>query len=155
MIGPAFNHVSITCADLERSLAFYAELLGLRILDQGEISSAESPEHKAIIGLGDVRLRFAEIGLGDGAFLELFEYLEPRGEAVASRTSDHGNVHFALSVEDGIEDLHHRLTEAGVTCRSEPIALQRGEWKGAMAFYAVDPDGVTIEFIQFPAGFRG
>jgi len=155
MIGPAFNHVSITCADFERSLAFYTGLLELSILDQGELSSAESPEHKAIIGLGDVRLRFAEISLGDGAFLELFEYLEPRGEAVASRTCDHGNVHFALTVEDGIEDLHHRLTEAGITCRSEPVVLRRGEWKGAIAFYAVDPDGVTVEFIQFPPGFNG
>jgi glyoxylase I family protein len=148
MGAPAFNHVSVTCAEFDRSLAFYHELLGLPVMDQGEVSSRESPEHREIIGLGDVRLRFAEIDLG-GGFLELFEYLEPLGVPVASRTCDHGNVHIALTVEDGIEDLHRRLVAAGVATRSEPVTLTRGEWRGAKAFYALDPDGVTVELIQF------
>lgn len=149
MPAPALNHVSVTCADLDRSLAFYTELLELPLLSRGAISSKESPEHEAIIGLGPVELRFAEVGLGGGAWLELFEYVEPHGEAAGSRTCDHGNVHFALTLERGIEEVHQRLTEAGITCRSGPVLLNRGEWKGAKAFYAVDPDGVTVELIQF------
>jgi catechol 2,3-dioxygenase-like lactoylglutathione lyase family enzyme len=151
MIGYAFNHVSITCEDFDRSLAFYTELLELPILDQGELT--ESPAHEEIIGLGPVHLRFAEIDLG-GAFLELFEYVEPHGVPVGSRTCDSGNVHFALTVEEGIEDVHRALTEAGHVTRSGPVELRRGDWAGTKAFYAVDPDGVTVEFIQFPPGFR-
>jgi catechol 2,3-dioxygenase-like lactoylglutathione lyase family enzyme len=153
MSSPTFNHVSVTCADFERSLAFYTGMLGLPLLDSDEVSSVDSPEHRMIIGLGDVRLRIAEIGLGEGARLEVIEYLEPRGKATTSRTCDPGNVHVALTVDDGIEDLHQRLLDAGVTCRSAPMTLTHGRWKGARAFYALDPDGVTVELIQFPPGF--
>jgi catechol 2,3-dioxygenase-like lactoylglutathione lyase family enzyme len=151
MNPPRLNHVSVTCADFERSLAFYRDLLGLEILDQGEISSDESPAHGEIIGLGPVRLRFAEIALGEHAFLELFEYLDPRGKPASSRTCDPGDVHFALTVDFDIERLHRRLDEAGVPTRSGPATLTRGEWAGAKAFYASDPDGVTVEFIEFAA----
>jgi catechol 2,3-dioxygenase-like lactoylglutathione lyase family enzyme len=151
MSKPLFNHVSVTCADFDRSMAFYHELLGLPIIEQGEVS--RSPIHNAVIGLGEVRLRFAELDLSDGAgvFLELFEYLEPRGEAVASRTCDFGNVHFAVTVDD-IEATWRRLDEAGVPTRSKPVEVTSGEWAGAKAFYSLDPDGVTVEFIQFPEG---
>lgn len=150
MSKPLFNHVSVTCADFDRSMAFYHELLGLPIIEQGEVS--RSPVHDAVIGLGEVRLRFAELDLSDGAgiFLELFEYLEPRGEAVASRTCDFGNVHFAVTVDD-IEETWRKLDAAGVATRSKPIEVTSGEWVGAKAFYSLDPDGVTVEFIQFPA----
>jgi catechol 2,3-dioxygenase-like lactoylglutathione lyase family enzyme len=143
---PIFNHVSVTCADFERSLAFYHELLELPILEQGELSN---PDVEKVIGLGPVRLRYAEIGFGEGAFLELFEYLEPRGTPVSSRTCDPGDVHFCLQVDD-VDAIHERLTAAGVTTRSAPVRLSGGEWKGAGAFYAVDPDGVTVELIEFP-----
>jgi catechol 2,3-dioxygenase-like lactoylglutathione lyase family enzyme len=148
------NHVSVTCADLERSLAFYRDLLGLTVLDQGEVDFKASPAHREIIGLGDVRLRCAEIALGEHAFLELFEYLEPRGKPVCSRTCDPGDTHFALTVDTDIEGLHDRLTAAGVPTRSRPTTLTGGEWVGAKAFYASDPDGVTVEFIEFPGGDR-
>ncbi len=153
MSAPRLNHVSVTCADFDRSLGFYRDLLRLPVLDQGELGSRESPAHAQIIGLGEVRLRFAEIALGEHAFLELFEYLEPRGQAVSSRTCDPGDVHFALTVDGDIEGLHQRLTEAGVPTRSQPATLTRGEWTGAKAFYASDPDGVTVEFIEFADGY--
>jgi catechol 2,3-dioxygenase-like lactoylglutathione lyase family enzyme len=144
--APAFNHVSVTCADLDRSLHFYHQLVGLPILDSGEVAS---PDHTTIIGLGEVRLRFAELALGDNAFLELFEYVEPRGVPAPSRTCDPGNTHFAVTVGD-IRATYGTLTEAGVATRSAPVTLSRGAWRGAHVFYALDPDGVTVEFIEFP-----
>lgn len=146
MSAPVFNHVSVTCADFERSLAFYHQLVGLPLREQGEVAS---PEHDEVIGLGPVRLRYAELDLLGGGFLELFEYLQPRGVAVASRTCDPGSVHFALTI-DGIEELWKRFDAAGVVTRSRPVTLARGEWAGARAFYALDPDGVTVELIQPP-----
>lgn len=150
MSRPVFNHVSVTCSDFDRSLAFYHDLVGLEISSQGLNSS---PELNAIIGLGEVRLRFAELDLGNGGFLELFEYLQPRGQVAGSRTCDHGNVHFAVTVDD-IDQIYRRLIDAGVTTRSAPVTLARGDWKGARVFYSVDPDGVTVEFIQFPDTMR-
>lgn len=147
MSAPLFNHVSVTCADFDRSMAFYRDLVGLPVLSEGEVSSDEL---RQIIGLGEVQLRFAELDLGSGTFLELFEYLQPRGQAVRSRTCDPGDVHFAVVVDD-IEEVHERLTAAAVQTRSAPVTIGRGEWNGARAFYSLDPDGVTVEFIEFPA----
>ena len=146
MSVPAFNHVSVTCADFERSLDFYHRLVGLALREQGTVAS---PEHDEVIGLGTVRLRYAELDMLGGGFLELFEYLTPKGKPVRSRTCDPGNVHFALTVEDA-EDIWQRLCGAGAVTRSRPVTLTKGEWRGARAFYALDPDGVTIEIIQFP-----
>lgn len=146
MSAPSFNHVSVTCADFERSMTFYHELLGLPILDQGETAGEEL---ETVIGFKNPRLRFAELGFGEGGFLELFEYLQPRGTPTASRTCDPGDVHFCLTVDD-IDAVYARLTEAGVTTRSAPVRLGGGNWKGAGVFYAVDPDGVTVELIGFP-----
>jgi catechol 2,3-dioxygenase-like lactoylglutathione lyase family enzyme len=142
-----FHHVSVTCADFDRSMAFYHELLGLPILDQGV---TEGKDLESVIGFANARLRFAELGFGEAGFLELFEYLEPRGTPTSSRTCDPGDVHFCLTVED-IEGTYARLAEADVTLRSPaPVRLTRGNWIGAGVFYAVDPDGVTIELIEFP-----
>lgn len=140
------NHVSVTTADLDRSLAFYSDLLGLSILDSGRTTSRELEQ---IIGLGPVDLRWAEIDLGSGQFLELFEYIAPRGQAFESATSDSGTVHIALTVNH-IDTLYARLTDAGVTTRSAPVELRSGDWKGARAVYTLDPDGVTVELIEFP-----
>jgi GMP synthase-like glutamine amidotransferase len=102
-----------------------------------------------VIGLGPLRLRFAEVAIGDGGFLELFEYLEPQGNPVQSRTCDPGNVHFAVEVDD-IDATHRSLTEAGLVTRSRPVLITSGDWIGARALYALDPDGVTVECIEFP-----
>jgi catechol 2,3-dioxygenase-like lactoylglutathione lyase family enzyme len=49
---PLFNHVSVTCVDLDRSLTFYHDMLGLPVIDHGERSSAVL---QSIIGPGPIR----------------------------------------------------------------------------------------------------
>ncbi len=148
--GPlrALNHVSVTVADLDRSLAFYRDLLELPLLGRGE---TDSPQLAQIVGLGPVRLRWAELAFGGERFLELFEYVEPRGEPLRQRTCDAGCVHFALAVAD-LDALHERLVAAGVERRSPPVTLQQGAWRGARALYLRDPDGATVELIEFAPG---
>ena len=36
MTSPRLDHVSITSADLERSIAFYRDILGLPLMTRGE-----------------------------------------------------------------------------------------------------------------------
>lgn len=84
--------------------------------------------------------------------LELSEFVEPRGEPVRPRANDPGATHIALRVGD-VAAVHARLAAAGVETRTEPIEItDPGPWQGARAFYATDPDGVTIELIQPPPG---
>ena len=40
---------------------------------------------------------------------------------------------------------------AGVSVRSEPVLIEGdGDWSGVRCFYAVDPDGFTVEILERP-----
>ena len=190
------DHVSVTVADLDRSLAFYRDLLGLRVRETGE---EEGGQMATIVAFPGVRFRYADVELGDGRILELLQYLEPAGRAIAQRTCDPGSGHIAFLVAD-IDEAYAELVGAGVTVRSAPITIeghpgpvrvthsmspsaassdaQHAEatevigvvkaieadaitievpdyWAGVKVFYAVDPDGVTAEFVQRPEGDDG
>jgi catechol 2,3-dioxygenase-like lactoylglutathione lyase family enzyme len=193
------DHVSVSVADLDRSLAFYRDLLGLRVRERGE---EEGGQMATIIGFPGVRFRYADVELGDGRILELLQYLEPVGRLITQRTCDPGSGHIAFVVAD-IDEAYAELVGAGVTVRSAPVTIeghpdpvrvthsmspapvssegpavaQRAgadvieaieaieadaitievpdSWAGVKVFYAVDPDGVTVEFVQRPEGDDG
>ncbi|MGZ4147245.1 MAG: VOC family protein, partial [Actinomycetota bacterium] len=57
------DHVSVTAADLERSIAFYRDVLGLSLVDRGEL---EGEELETLIDRPGARARWAELALGGG-----------------------------------------------------------------------------------------
>lgn len=145
------DHVSVTTADLERSIAFYRDVLGLKLLRVGE---SDEPEMSTITGLPGVRLLWAELDLGGGQSLELLQYLAPEGTPVAQRSCDPGSAHIAFAVDD-IEELHGRLVSAGAQVRSEPVEIHDdGDWNGVRCLYLTDPDGATIELVERPRDRR-
>jgi diaminopimelate decarboxylase len=131
------DHVSVACSDLDRSLAFYRDLLGLPLRDRGAGSAGAVGE---ILGTGDAQVEWADLALPDGRVLELLRL--PGGPPSA------GSGHFALGVAEA-ESVHRRLRDAGVPLRSEPVTIDDdGDWKGARCFYAEDPDGTVVELIE-------
>lgn len=196
------DHVSVTVADLDRSLEFYRDLLGLRVREAGE---EEGGQMATIVGFPGVRFRYADVELGGGRILELLQYLEPAGTPIAQRTCDPGSGHIAFLVDD-IDEIYAELIGAGVTVRSAPVMIEGQDdsgpvrvthsmneaaiptenppvpqhagpievmavtqaveadaitievpdyWAGVKVFYAIDPDGVTVEFVQRPEGDDG
>ena len=142
-----FDHVSITCGDLDASLAFYADMLGLRVAARGE---SDDREIAAMMDLDRVRIRWADVDLGGGTVLELIEFLHPAGTPVSKSLWDPGATHIGLQVDD-IDAAHARLLEAEVRVVSEPVRLtEEGSWHGARVLYAIDPDGTWIELVQRP-----
>ena len=141
------DHVAVTCADLDRSLSFYRDLLGIEVRGRGEAVGDEFD----VTGITDATVRWADLHLQHGQVLELIEYVAPRGQAVRPRPNDPGATHVSLRVTD-IHAIHRRLREAEVEVVGEPVTIETpGPWQGAGVFYSSDPDGVTIELIQ-PAG---
>ena len=142
-----FDHVSVSTADLDGSIVFYSDLLGIPVLDRGEDSG---PELRKLVGLDDVSIRWADLDLGDARILELVEFTSPRGASPAKSLWDPGSGHFGLRVDD-LNGLYDRLREAGVTVRSEPVTWNEpGAWDGVRVMYAIDPDGTWVELVERP-----
>lgn len=139
------DHVSVTVADLDRSIAFYRDALGLPFLGRG---GSDGPDISRITGLSEVRVEWAELDLGGGQLLELLRYVSPDGPPLDQGTNRPGSGHIGIAVDD-IDAAYRRLVSAGVTVRSAPVAIsEAGDWYGVRSLYALDPDGVTIELVE-------
>lgn len=139
------DHVSISVADLDRSLAFYRDLLGLPVLGTGEESGGDI---ETITGIAKARFRYADLDLGSGQILEILRYLEPRGSPIAPRVYDPGGGHLGVRVDDVVAVLR-RLAASGPPSRSEPRELaEPAWWAGARCAYIHDLDGITVELVE-------
>lgn len=139
----AYQHVSITVSSLERSIAFYRDMLGFSLKDTSEASGQELSQ---ALGVENASLKLAVLTQGD-MILELIEYRSPEDRnRVAPRPCDVGCMHIALDVED-IHQLYEKLSAQGVKCNTPPKRNPEGiGW--AWWFYLQDPDGVPIELVQ-------
>lgn len=142
------NHTSFTVSDLDRSVAFFTEALGFALLHRGPRDSAMIARVVGVPG-ADIEVAYVQ---GPGHRLELIEYKAPgdRGR-VESRPCDAGFAHVAFDVDD-IDAALAAAAAHGVEPLSEPQDLHTGPNKGGRVVYTRDPDGVTVEFIQRPAG---
>src|SRR5689334_1167130 len=85
------DHAGITVSSLERSLAFYRDLLGLRVI---EISGEE--DIGEIIGIEGARIRAADLDAGDGRIIELLEYVDGSAGRHPQQPNGIGCPHVAL-----------------------------------------------------------
>jgi catechol 2,3-dioxygenase-like lactoylglutathione lyase family enzyme len=145
MTGVRLDHVSVTTADLERSIAFYRDVLGLPLVDRGEL---EGEELETLIDRSGARARWAELALGGGQVLELLQYVSPADAAVEPRPWKAGATHVGLAVES-LDTLLARVRDAGAAV-SETVTLSEPGWEGVRCVYASDPDGVSIELVERP-----
>jgi glyoxylase I family protein len=144
------DHVGINTSDFDRTLAFYRDLLGLRVLAESTHSDSETA---ALLGLGSVELRIADLDSGDGRVVELIEYRRPKGTRVDFNLYDWPVIHIAFTVDDLVA-VRGSLAAAGVTILSRrPLAIHDpgGAFDGATCLYVQAPEGVILELVQRPA----
>lgn len=140
-----FFHAGITVRDMEASLRFYRDGLGLEVhLDR--VLDAEYL--KALLDLDFENLRAVYLTIPGGGFVELLEYRGIERLSVAARPNDFGGGHLCLYVT-GIDELTPRLVELGGSPRSaSPINITSGPNEGARSIYMRDPDGYAVELFQ-------
>ena len=135
-------HTSFTVSDIEKSVAFYRDALGMELLFQSE---AGGPGVETILGMPGARLKGAHLKAGDHT-LELLQYLSPKGMLYDRRTCDVGPCHIAFSVKD-INETYKTLSAQGVQFKSAPQGIEEGgepHW----VCYMTDPDGINLELYQ-------
>lgn len=121
-------HTMLRVGDLKRSIEFYTEVLGMRLLRQSDY-----PDGKftlAFVGYGDE---------SDEAVLELTHNWDTAGYDLGS-----GYGHIAIEVDDA-----YKACDA-VKARGGKVSREAGPMKHGTTVIAFveDPDGYKIEFIQ-------
>lgn len=141
-----FHHVGVSVADIDRSIAFYRDLLGME--QACPVFSFAGPQYAQIMDLAEPEGRMCVMAKA-GVQLELFEFArpEPAPQAPDRPVCDRGLTHFGVEVDD-IEAAYARLSAAGVRFHA-PVLQFPG---GMKALYARDPDGNVFELLERCAG---
>jgi catechol 2,3-dioxygenase-like lactoylglutathione lyase family enzyme len=144
--------VGMTVADMNRSMQFYANVLGFEPISDVEVAGDAYERLEGVFGL---RMRVVRMRLGEES-IELTQYLAPRGRPIPidSRSNDRWFQHVAIIVSD-MDRAYQWLRQNNVESASaEPQTLP--EWNkqagGIRAFYFKDPDRHVLEILQFPPG---
>ena len=142
------NHTSFTVSNLNRSIAFFIEVLGFRVTSHEPRDPAMIQAMTGIEG-ADIDVAYLQM---PGHALELIEYKGPadRGR-VECRVCDVGAAHIAFDVED-VQAVIDLAAQHGAQLMGNVLDVTGGPNKGARAAYIRDPDGVTMEFLQRGAG---
>lgn len=149
-----FWHVSFTVRDLEASVKWYTEVLGLEFVRSQVQHNAYTSK---LVAFPDAHLKVAQLRVPGATVpvsrhhIELVEYVHPRAEDIPLDTNRAGVGHWAFMVDD-IHAEFERLKALGVQFRAEgPIAIEEGVNKGGFTIYFSDPDGITLELVQAPS----
>jgi len=142
------HHASRSVSDMDRSLGFYRDLLGMEIVLDTEMEGEMLEREVALEG---ARLRLVELGSGGRTLLELLEYREPepRPWSDERRPCDAGAHHVALLVEN-IHSTYEGLVDAGVEFTCPPQEVDAGFFAGHRTAYCYDPDHLIVELWQLP-----
>ena len=141
------DHTGITVSNLERSLAFWRDVLGFELSHTAHQTGELARE---ITGVADAEIKLAALKTPGGHKIELLEYLAPPDRKHADvRPSDVGHVHVALLVDD-LDAVLERIATSGWKAAGQPQILKSGPNAGKRVVYVRDPDGTTIEFMQPP-----
>lgn len=149
----SIDHVHVTVRDLDASLRFYHDLLGLAVAwdSRDEAPSSELSALLDSLFARPVAVAIAQLTTREGTMLELIEFAEPAGRDLAPEVGDAGYGHIAFRVDD-LAALHARLKASGASCRTDaPLPITLGPLAGGLVALVSDPDGVPIELLQRPA----
>lgn len=127
-----FEHVGMTVSDLDRTIRFYCDLIGMRLV-----------------------VRRGTNGGGEVAFLEApggaqLEMIRPPGDvARPARPISNAEVgirHITFNFDD-VDRTYGRLLAAGVTVIERPRDAIHKDMLSRVAF-VLDPDGIVVELVQ-------
>ena len=141
------DHTGLTVSDMERSIDFYCNVLGLKLVRRMNVAEEFLSQ---IVGFHEVNLDIALLKADEEEhIIELLQYISHPGETNPSETNRTGNGHVCFEVDD-IWANYENLKSKGVTFVNPPAMISIGRNIGAQAVYFRDPDGITLEMRQVP-----
>jgi glyoxylase I family protein len=144
------HHVSFSVTDIEKTVEFYQNVLGLSLISRSR--NRYDGLGTALFGskwgldqtYADLHIAVMELG---GVRVEFIEYVDPKAHAYHMNPSIAGSAHLAIRVKN-IEAERERLEGLGVEFHA-PINVfnetGRPPWKWC---YFRDPNGICLELVE-------
>jgi glyoxylase I family protein len=143
----AIHHAGLVVSDLDRSIYFYHDILGLPFANE-PTPWFEGPELARGVGVPDAKLRQVSLWVGEHSTMELIEYANRPSTSVAPIPNHHlGAAHICFKVAD-IRASKAELESQGVTFNSDVNVVDEGPLAGWRWCYFSDPDGLTLELVE-------
>lgn len=135
------RHFGIVISDLEKSLHFYRDILGLKIkremMEEGKFIDT-------ILNLQNVRVKTIKMLADDGNLVELLWYESHPRETNKKEIYNIGASHVAFTVND-LDYEYERLKGEGIKFTCPPQLSPDGK---AKVTFCYDPDGTPIELVE-------
>jgi catechol 2,3-dioxygenase-like lactoylglutathione lyase family enzyme len=142
------DHTAIVVGDTDASLAFYRDLLGLRVAGESENYGTEQEHLNNVFG---ARLRITALRAEAGPGIELLEYLAPRdGRPYPADARANDLLHWQTTlVTPDAAGAARALRASGATFLSpEPVALPERRLGFRKGLLVRDPDGHVMEVVE-------
>src|SRR5207249_10330367 len=139
------DHTAIVVSDTEKSLAFYRDLLGLRVAGESENYGVEQEHLNQVFG---ARLRITALRADKGPGIEFLEYIAPPGGRALPENAKANDLIFWHTdlVADQLNSLASRLRERETPFVSMPSPRLPGNHSDPLnAVMVRDPDGHALE----------
>jgi lactoylglutathione lyase len=144
-------HGGITVKNLEESIKFYRDVLGLELIKREPPRTSRAEQ----LGVPGAVLQIAVFAVPNTTqTLELLEYLRPeRPNEYGHPVNSVGQVHIAFQVDD-IEKTIENYKKYNVNLASTKYeTIKEGPIAGWKWVYLKDPDGTNLEIIEVTKDF--
>jgi len=136
-----YRHTGIIVKNMEESLYFYKNILGLQVIQDFKDNSDYINK---ITGISGANVHMIKLKAKDGTVLEILEYLNHPTQQIDQPIYNVGASHVAFQVKNADES-YNILKEKGVNVISEPVLSSE---KIAKVFFCLDPNKVRIELVE-------
>ena len=149
MVGRIY-HVGLVVSDLERSIHFYRDVLGLHFQDE---IFMEGEATEKIFGHANCSARVAYLNGDDNNKMppiELIEFQNPRVKSNNAGDLFSTSIAEVCFYTDHIDEIYHTLIAHQVVCLSEPQYFDFSDQRigKSKAIYFKHPDGIILEMMQ-------
>ena len=143
MEATGISHIAVCVRDMDRSLAFYRDILGMKVTkdeiqDTSTGGLTHTYKHKR-----DTR-RTVHLAWGQDPFLVMTSHPGDRSDGEAIKLDQVGVSHLSFTVKD-VRGLADELTAKGIEIAGGIEAFADADGN-VRTFFAFDPDGILVQF---------
>jgi catechol 2,3-dioxygenase-like lactoylglutathione lyase family enzyme len=141
-------HVGLTVRDLETSLHFYVDMVGMTVIERLHRRSKNFDALMSNAVATEVKVAYLTLG---PFCLQLIQYVAGGGDPLPLGHNKAGNPHLCFYVDDVRATYEAVRARGDVRITSEVVQVG----PTMLSFYTADPDGVPVELLQLTPPVEG